>query len=130
MSVPDIHGQTPVLDHDTLLRCVDECFECALICTACAESGLDGEKPHELILVVRSSLACADVCVEAGRLLTRSTGPDFRLISAVLEFCADACRVCAEECERHAARHELCGSCAEACRRCRMACERLAAMFI
>jgi hypothetical protein len=43
----------------------------------------------------------------------------------MLEACAEACRICAEECERHAGDHEHCRVCAEACRRCEQACEDL-----
>ena len=100
------------MTRDGLLRCVEECLDCAVICTACPD-GLDGSTSYPTVRFGRAD---------------RSTA-DFRLISAVVEFCAEACRVCAEQCEWHAAREELCYSCTEACRRCRIACERLAAMI-
>ena len=34
-----------------------------------------------------------------------------------------ACRLCAEECERHAAKMQHCRICGEACRRCERACQ-------
>jgi hypothetical protein len=40
----------------------------------------------------------------------------------MLETCALACRLCGEECERHAGKHEHCRICAESCRRCEQAC--------
>jgi hypothetical protein len=40
----------------------------------------------------------------------------------MLESCAMACRVCAEDCERHAGLHDHCRICAEACRDCEEAC--------
>lgn len=100
---------------DALLRCVEECLDCAVICTACPDGldVLDGPVCHPTVRSGRADQHPAD----------------FRLVSAVIEFCAEACRVCAEQCEQHAARDELCLSCTEACRRCRTACERLAAMI-
>lgn len=38
-------------------------------------------------------------------------------------YCAAACNVCGEECQRHAGQHEHCRICAEACRRCEQACQ-------
>lgn len=97
---------------EALLDCVEECLDCAVICTACPEN-LPYLLPQGTFRFPR----------------TTGTTVDFRLISAVVEFCADACLVCVEQCERHAACDESCQSCAEACRRCRIACERLAALI-
>jgi hypothetical protein len=41
----------------------------------------------------------------------------------MLHACAAACRLCADECEKHAKMHEHCRICAESCRRCVSACE-------
>ena len=57
----------------------------------------------------------------AGRL----TKPNRALMEAVLNACADACRACAEECERHAGMHAHCKVCATACRACEQACQDL-----
>jgi hypothetical protein len=40
-----------------------------------------------------------------------------------------ACRLCADECERHAGRHEHCRLCAQACRTCEHACRHLMQAF-
>ena len=37
-------------------------------------------------------------------------------------FAPEACRLCAQECDDHASRHEHCRVCAEACRACERAC--------
>lgn len=39
-----------------------------------------------------------------------------------LEACAQACKLCRDECEQHASHHEHCRVCAEACRCCEEAC--------
>jgi hypothetical protein len=57
--------------------------------------------------------------------LARQTAFDPQLARTVLETCAQACRLCAQECERHASHHQHCRVCAEACRRCEQACEDL-----
>jgi hypothetical protein len=87
-----------------------------------------GEKDaQELVRCVRLNLDCADVCDAAGRILTRQTAPDLELLRATIETCAAACRVCGQECERHAAHHDHCRICADACRRCEQACNDLEA---
>jgi hypothetical protein len=47
------------------------------------------------------------------------------LLEAQLMACAEACRICAAECERHAAMHEHCRVCAAACNACEQACRAL-----
>ena len=44
-------------------------------------------------------------------------------IRKLLEACATACRLCGEECERHASKHEHCRVCAESCRQCEKVCQ-------
>jgi hypothetical protein len=79
----------------------------------------------ELVRCIRLNNDCADVCTATGRIIARLTEPDASLINAQLQACIEACRVCTEECERHADMHEHCAVCAESCRACQRACERL-----
>lgn len=115
------------LDRETLARCIEECFACAQTCTACADACLGEDQVAELRACIRLDLDCADVCVATGRVLTRQTAFDAELARSVLEACADACRRCGAECERHAEHHDHCRVCAEACRRCAEACDDLLA---
>jgi Domain of Unknown Function (DUF326) len=108
---------------EVLARCIEECFACAMTCTSCADACLAEEDVQELVRCIRLNLDCADVCEATGRMLTRQTSPEPRLALSMLETCAQACRLCAEECERHAGHHEHCRICAEACRRCEQACK-------
>ncbi|CAL9627035.1 hypothetical protein SUDANB15_05960 [Streptomyces sp. enrichment culture] len=57
--------------------------------------------------------------------LSRHTGHDANITRAILQACATVCRACADECGRHAGRHDHCRVCAEACRRCEQACNDL-----
>jgi hypothetical protein len=82
---------------------------------------------RELVRCIRLCLDCAEVCDATGRIVTRQTEPDLRLIRATVEACSVACLACAEECDRHAAHHEHCRLCAEVCRRCKNACDELLA---
>src|SRR3954447_16114367 len=94
------------VDRAALARCIDECFDCAQTCTACADACLSEATVAELTKCVRTNLDCADVCDTTGRVLSRHTGYDANLTRAILQACATACRTCAEECEEHAGRHE------------------------
>jgi hypothetical protein len=109
--------------NEALARCIEECFACAMTCTSCADACLAEKDLQELARCIRLNLDCADVCDATGRMVTRQTSPEPRLTLSMLDACALACRLCAEECERHAGHHEHCRVCAEACRRCEQACE-------
>lgn len=116
---PDVRGNT----NDDLIKCIEECLDCAQICAVCADACL-GEKEHVQMLVqcIRLNLDCADVCRATAAVGARRTGTNEELISAMLKICAESCAKCAEECERHADMHEHCRICAESCRRCEDAC--------
>jgi hypothetical protein len=118
----------PTFDADALANCIEACFECGQTCTACADACLAEDMAKELTRCIRLNLDCADVCETTGRALSRQVGADTALLRAFAQTCADACRVCAEECERHADMHEHCRVCAEACQRCEQACNELAAV--
>jgi hypothetical protein len=121
------HPRPTSLDRDVLLRCIDECFDCAATCTSCADACLGEPDVTELVRCVRLCLDCADACDTTGRIVTRQTEPDLGVVRAVVEACATACRVCGDECERHAAHHEHCRISAQVCRRCERACNDLIA---
>lgn len=115
------------VDRAALSRCIEACFDCAQTCTACADACLSEQMVAELVKCVRTNLDCADICDTTGKVLSRHTGYDANLTRAVLQACVMACKVCGDECERHAAMHEHCRVCAEACRRCEQACQELLA---
>lgn len=112
---------------DHLAACIDTCFDCSQACTACADACLGEEMVEELRRCITTDLNCADICNVTGRVLSRQTGYDPELTHAMLTACRDACRRCADECDRHADMHEHCRVCAEACRSCADACDRLLA---
>ena len=70
-------------------------------------------------------LNCADICASTGSVLSRQTMFSAAISVAALEACRTACRLCADECEKHTDMHEHCRVCAEACRMCEQACDLL-----
>ena len=120
-----LHPKPTGLDRDALLRCIEQCRECAASCTACADASLGEDDLPRMVGVIGLCLDCADICDATSRIVTRQTATDLRLIRATVEACATACLVCADECERHAGHHEHCRICAETCRRCKQACDDL-----
>ena len=99
--------------------------ECAAVCTTCADACLSEDDPSEMRECIRYNLDCADICATTGSLIARPGPQDPRTLQAQLAACAQACRACAEECERHAGSMEHCRVCAESCRACEKACERM-----
>jgi hypothetical protein len=128
-AVIEVHPRPTSFDRDLLLRCIDECLDCAATCASCADACLGEGDVADLVRCVRLCLDCADLCGATGRIVTRQTEPEPGVIRAAVEGCATACRACAEECERHARHHEHCRICAEVCRRCEQACRDLLAVI-
>jgi hypothetical protein len=120
---PHVRGST----NDGLVRAIDVTADCGLICTSCADACLGEAMVAELTQCIRLNLDCADVCAATASIATRRTGSNESLIKSMLEVCADACRVCGEECERHAEMHQHCRICADTCRQCEQACREAAA---
>lgn len=117
-SHPNVRGNVS----EALVRCIEACYGCAQACTACADACLAEDMVKELRQCIRLNLDCADVCAATGALASRRAGSNQTVLRQMLEVCATACRVCGEECTRHAGRHEHCRICAESCRTCEQAC--------
>jgi hypothetical protein len=115
----------PHIDRAALAECIEACIECAATATACAEACLSEPDLPELTECIRASLDCADVAATTARVLARHPAYDANLRRALLAACRVAAALSAEECERHAERHNHCRVCADACRRCEAACQSL-----
>jgi len=116
---PDVRGNT----NDSLIRCIEECLDCAQVCSVCADACLAEEHVMGLRQCIRLNLDCADICQATAAIGARRTGSNEELIQSLLQVCGDACAACAGECERHADMHEHCRICAETCRSCERACQ-------
>lgn len=113
------------IGEDVLAECIEAAFECTQACTACADACLAEDAGMDLTACIRVNLDCADVCQATGRVLSRLVRPALAIHRAQVSACMNACRICGEECRRHADAHEHCRICADACRRCEEACAEL-----
>ncbi len=130
LSIIGTHPDTDGAVSGDLIRCIEECFNCAQICISCADACSGEHDPKELRQCIRLDLDCADICVMAGTLASRRTGSNDAVLRDAVTLCAEACRACAQECDRHSALHEHCAICAEACRTCEAACRNAAAAIL
>src|SRR5215204_7726026 len=97
----DTNPSDPAVDAEALVECIEACFDCAQACTACADACLGEQDVQMLARCIRLDLDCADVCDATGRILSRQTATEPQMLSASLQACAEACGLCAEECEKH-----------------------------
>ncbi|ATQ69426.1 MULTISPECIES: four-helix bundle copper-binding protein [Methylosinus] len=115
---PQARGQTD----RSLVQCVEMCFDCAQTCAACADACLGEDKVADLRHCIRLNLDCAEICVAAGSIASRAAGTEESILRTMLQTCAEMCRMCEEECRRHAGNHEHCRICADVCKECETAC--------
>jgi hypothetical protein len=91
-----VHPTPRGVDRETLARCIAECFDCALSCTACADADLAEEDLPEMRRCIRLCLDSADVCVATGRVISRQTEYEPETTRAQVESCRRSCSACAE----------------------------------
>ncbi|MCZ4245896.1 four-helix bundle copper-binding protein [Pedobacter punctiformis] len=102
-------------NHKALIQTL---LDCALACEYCASSCLEEGHVKMMVKCIKLDRDCADLCVQAARLLQR----DSVIAHQYLLLCEEVCRLCAEECVKH--HHEHCQACAKACRTCADACHK------
>lgn len=117
---PHVQGST----NNALVAAIETAMDCAQICTSCADACLGETNVAQLTQCIRLNLDCADICSATAHVATRRTGSNEAVIVSQLEACVLACRLCAEECERHAEHHEHCRICADTCTRCERICRK------
>jgi hypothetical protein len=54
--------------------------------------------------------------------MSRRTGSNDEVLKHLVDTCAEACRICADECVKHASKHAHCKVCADTCRATEEAC--------
>jgi hypothetical protein len=116
---PDVRGKV----NEALIDAIDAAYACAQTCTSCADACLAEDMVTQLRQCIRLNLDCADVCGTFATLGSRRTGSNEDVIRKLLDACITACRLCGQECERHASKHDHCRVCADSCRRCEAACQ-------
>jgi hypothetical protein len=95
---------------------IKKLIDCALACEHCATQCLQEHDVKMMTACISLDRDCADICLQAVRLLQRDSG----LALQYLLICEEACRLCAEECSKH--NHDHCQACAAACITCAEAC--------
>jgi hypothetical protein len=103
-------------------ECINNCMECAAVCTETAQyclqkGGRYNEAPH-----IRILLDCADICRASSAFMLRNSEWHPR----VCEPCAFICQACAESCEQVATNDSILKDCALLCRKCEDTCAKMA----
>lgn len=94
-------------------------LNCALTCENCAASCLQEEDVKMMARCIALDRDCADICIQAARLLQRNS----EISKEFLQVCEKICRLCGDECSKHQMEH--CQKCAKACYACAEACSRM-----
>lgn len=115
----------PAANNEGLGEAARHLAACSQVCTSCADACLAEPMVADLRHCIRLNLDCADVCAATSHVVVRQTQTDPTLVQALLNACLTACRLCADECSRHANMHEHCRVCADHCRRCVEVCEAM-----
>lgn len=123
----ETHPEFPALERSALLDCLRACYDCAQACNACADACLGEPDPKAMARCIRLNQDCSNVCEATGKILARQTAFDPNMANAILQACVAACRLCGDECAKHAAKMQHCRVCADACRTCERACQTLLA---
>ena len=97
---------------------LDALNACIAACEHCASSCLKEEDVKMMARCISIDRDCADICALTARFVAR----DSEHAQHVMRECAEICKICGDECEKHAAQMPHCKECAEACRRCEQAC--------
>ena len=114
------HAEAPISAE--MRHCIDLCLACYATSEAtkahCVELGGKHVEPAHL----RRMADCARLCLTAADFMLR--GSD--LHGRICDLSAEACRICADDCERVDPSDPMMQECAVACRRCAEACEKMA----
>jgi hypothetical protein len=115
----------PTLDAETLRTCIEACFDCAAVASACADACLAEQEVAALSRCIRACLDCSDLCMATARMLSRQIEQSRELMVSQIDVCRIACLTCSQECLLHAEIYEQCRLCGDACLQCDIACGRL-----
>jgi hypothetical protein len=120
-------GKLDHLDQDAFVIFVEEISNCVQTCIACADACLAEPDSGDLARCIGTCVSTGEIAATTLTVVSRRTSFDAVVVRALLQTCVEACRVCYEECRKHALHHEHCRVCGEACMRCMRACSELLA---
>lgn len=102
-----------MMQNQELLR---KLAECAAACENCMTECLKEEDVKRMVACISTDRDCAKICLATYSFVAAGS-PHAKHLARE---CAEICRLCANECEKHD--HEHCQLCARACRSCAEAC--------
>lgn len=121
MEMQTAESSMPGMDMKLMAECIEACSACEQACTMCASCMMgDGTAIH-----MEMCMNTADMCNTMMRMMLRPSGMMMDSMVRMLDATMMQCRMCADECMKHADMHEDCRVCAEACSQAAMACEKM-----
>lgn len=111
------HTRSPVVQ-----QCIDECQQCHAICIETVQHCLRMGGAHTEAQHIAVLLDCPEICHLSEDSMLRESA----LVATLCAACADACDLCALECERFPGDSQMM-ACADRCRSCAQACRRMMA---
>ena len=99
-----------------MLDCAEECAETVKHCMIDLKQG--ASDPSQTVTLLETASGCAELCLIAAKL--EAEGNPLAMIGHAAV--ADACKVCAETCQKHAKDSEIVNRCMTACQRCEEHC--------
>lgn len=118
------HPKSAQIDAEQYARAAIDFGNCGITTTVCADACLSEPHVQMLAKCIALNLDCADSCATTARTVSRIGFADKAVLRTQLEACREACRACAEECERHEDM-EHCRVCAQMCRSCEQMCTKM-----
>jgi hypothetical protein len=115
------HKTTSVLSA-AMRQCIDQCLHCFATCNETIGHCLRMGGKHADAEHIATLQDCALLCVTSAELMSRLS--PYHHDTCVL--CAEACRRCADDCDRIDAKDTMMQECAAECRSCADACDRMA----
>jgi hypothetical protein len=103
--------------NDEQRECIENCTDATEVCEWCADECLGSDEMEECARL------CRDV-VDIASLHARLMARDSQFSQQLGELCAEVCDACAEECDRHDAKH--CQVCVDVLRECAESCRQTA----
>ena len=126
MTVSDMMRTHPVSSvREGIAECITACFDCAQICTICADACLAEPMVANLVPCIALNQNCATICLATGTVLARQSALDPAIARKQVQACLDVCEACAIECNGHGGNMEHCAVSAAVCRRCAETCRNL-----
>lgn len=106
---------------ETLARAAADCVQKGQVClNHCLE--LLGQGDKDMASCARSVNQMLALCGALQQLANQHS----KLLPKLATLAVDACKECADECKKHAEKHDSCKACGESCAACAKECQKIA----